>query len=651
MSPKKTFSYRSLQLIKSEEYYRFFSQYPEYQLYLNHLGELHWMTEEEAENQHEFFIYTPGPLARLKQKLHFRSLPSWNKLSPPERELRLQFRQYLEKKYLGQVQPQTERLLPDHWEHPLTEEDIEGIPITLDIIESSGWRKPVILAGVFLLLILAVGLYFSLGFNQKELTGKIKIYSNVKSASIFLDDTKIGYSDSVKIISNIPIGNYRLSLEKPGFDCTPPFHEIEVFPDSVVEVNFFLSPVASTDMGYVQITTDFPDSRIFIDNNYLGRVEEQPLYPLSTGTHRVTVKKSGYITSPAEEIVTIYPGDTTLVIFHQVRATTQGPGKGDGKIRVQNGTLEVTANTSGARIYLNEMDTGKEADYVFTNLAPGTYHVKLVKEGYRSVPEEQVITITQQNPSAEVGFELIKEYEDVRIITQPVDGQIFIDGKLVGKGKYVGKLKVGEHTVSFGDLPDYNTPNSQRISVQPNMPVNITVQYFPNIQILAEVTRDGNIRTQACEVSFGYTFSDRGFSPSNEAGPDIVFHEKLNDYYWKFGFAFPFRNPKGNDALKLTFTMPQDLNFQQKFTLKIFAAASKENYPLTISGKVDIKIRFNGKILSYYYKPRFLEELNGMEESRWDISSYIRPGVNSLEISTTDKNNTFYYLKRIVIFN
>jgi hypothetical protein len=55
--------------------------------------------------------------------------------------------------------------------------------------------------------------------------------------------------------------------------------------------------------------------------------------------------------------------------------------------------------------------------------------------------------------------------------------------------------------------------------------------------------------------------------------------------------------------------------------------------------------------LSYYYDPKFIEDLGKVEEVEWDITESIRGGANALEISTTNKNSNFYYVKKIEIFN
>jgi hypothetical protein len=171
------------------------------------------------------------------------------------------------------------------------------------------------------------------------------------------------------------------------------------------------------------------------------------------------------------------------------------------------------------------------------------------------------------------------------------------------------------------------------------------------MKITAGIDDQGKTYFEKCEVYTGHTFKDRAFTASSEGGPSIEFNEKLNNYFWKLGYAFAYRNPKGNDAVKISFTLPRNLDYDQKFTLKLEAASSREKYPLSVSSNVEILIKFNNTILSYYYTPKFVEDLGTMEATEWDISSAVKGGLNSLEISTTDKNNTFYYLKSIAIQN
>ncbi|MFQ5584169.1 MAG: PEGA domain-containing protein [Calditrichia bacterium] len=642
-------SYKELQRIKAEEYEYFFTGVENYDLYLNHLGEIQWMKKEEAARQHEFFLHEPTSLSRLKTKLSRRKYPDLSKLPQVEREIRLQIRAYLERQHIGRLSTETEKLIPNEWKYKLSDEEIENIPLILEALESGDWKKPAFaIFFLFFVIVAALAAYFS--FQDGEITGSLIVKTNVSGSRIFLDDkTFLGYNG--KEIRNIPVGRHKVSVRKSGYVSLPPYQDIEVKSDSLFTLHFELKPLDSRVMGYLRIEAPQPESEVFVDDNYFGKLSEQTVLALETGQHRISVSKAGYVTVPAERLLYISPGDTSILTVDQAPLSASRSQKTPANNRSFSGNLEVTANTSGARIYLNGRDTGKETDYVFSNIKLGRYKVTVVKEGFSNEPEEQTVMLTSSNPSAEVSFHLTQKFEKVTIRADRPDADIFVDGQLKGSGSFEGLLSIGEHTISFGNVPGYNAPKAKKINLKPRLPVSIKVEYFPQMKIVAEVGSDGNIHTTDCFLVTGYTLGNRGFTPSEEAGPEVIFVKNLQDYFWKLGFAFPLRNPKGNDAIKIDFKLPYDLDFEQRFTLRIAGAASRSHYPLAISKKFDVSIKFNNTILSYYYQPKIFEDLNGVEVQEWDITRDVKPGTNTLELSTTSSNNTYYILKRIEIFN
>ncbi len=644
---KFPFSYRTVQQIKAEEYERFFDRLEHYHPYANHLGEVHWMTEAQGLQQHEFYLYEPGFWERLKKKLSGRRYPDLNRLPRPERELRLQIRKYLEEKYIGRVTRETAGMLPDEWEYPLSPERIEAIPITVEVLQSRPWPKQVIWGAIALLLLIFVGIGF-LVTMEKPKTGSLLVKTNIPGSRVYMDDDEfIGYSD--KVIKNIPIGTHRFKVEKSQYVATPPVKEVQIVPDSLHVLEFTLKPQSSAVIGYLKVYADYDNAEVIIDDENMGTLARQNVFPLETGMHRVSVRKKGYVSVPPEDQVIISSGDTTVFFVNLIPLSQANRGSRSSTTTL--GSLEVTANVSGARIYLNGRDSGKETDYIFTDLPFGKYTVRVVKDGYKVSPPEVQVLLNAANPAGEAQFSLVQNFEEVVITTEPVEADIFVDGELKGKGNFQGLLEIGEHEIRFGKVKGYKEPAPRKITVRPGQPINLDVTLFPEINIKAEVTSNGNVYTSNCQLFTGYTFSNRGFTASNEGGPEIVFHKKLNDYVWKLGFAFPWRNPKGNDAIKLTFELPRRPPEDQKFILRLEAAASREKYPLALSTKVDVYVKLNGTILSYYYRPQFLEELNGLETIEWDITRALQPGLNTLVISTRDDNNVFYYIKRIEISN
>lgn len=646
MKKKFPLNYRAIQKIKAEEYQRFFSRLPDYYLYMNHLGEVRWMTEDEALQQHEFFLYSEPLLRRWQRRISLGRKIKFSKLSPAERELRLRIRQYLETKYLGKVTPETTRLIPEEWKYEISNEELENIPISIDVGMDAIWRKVLVAVGI--LAIISVVSYFWVSYNSKPLSGKLLVRGEVGSGRVYLDETNfIGYTN--KTITNVPVGIHRISVFKEGYLTIPKYHEVEIKPDSLVTLNFQFKRSRSEVLGFLKIVADQERSKVFVDNNFYGVLGEEPVIALEEGQHTVEVQKEGYVTVPAQKIVHISSGDTSILMVEQVPL----PHKKSSSFTMRSGvgSIEITSNEKNARIYVNGKDTGYETDYVLTQLPPGRYTIQLRKEGYSVEPEKVEVVLTRKNSAGNAHFELKRMFERVKITTNPATGPIYIDREFKGEGKFEGVLKIGEHRVSFGDLPGYKTPREKKVTVKPGIPLILQVNYFPQLNIVAGVDNKGNVYAENCQIFTGYTLPTRAFTRSKEGSPTIVFNEVVNDYLWKLGYAFPYRNPKGNDAIKLTFSLPLNLDYNQTFTVRMLAASSQEKYPLSLTPKVDILVKFNNSVLSYYYQPRFLEDLKGLEVVEWDITPYIHPGENSFEVSTTEKNNAFFYVKRIEIFN
>jgi len=646
MKKKFPLSYRAIQKIKAEEYQRFFSRMPDYYLYMNHLGEVRWMTEEEALQQHEFFLYSEPLLRRWQWRIRLGRKINLSKLSGVERELRLRIRQSLEKKYLGKVQPETARLLRDEWKYEISEEELENIPISIDVGMDEIWKKVLIAIGI--LAVISLGSYLWVSYSSKPLSGKLLVRGEVESGRVYLDETDfIGYTN--KVILNIPAGIHRISVFKEGYITIPKYHEVEIKPDSLVTLNFQFKLSRSEVLGFLKIVADQEKSKVFVDNGFYGVLGKEPVIALEEGQHTVEVQKEGYVTVPAQKIVHISAGDTSILMVEQVPL----PHKKAASLTSRGGigSIEITSNEKNARIYMNGKDTGYETDYVITQLPLGRYTIQLRKEGYSVKPEKIEVVLTRNNTTGNAYFELKRLFERVKITTDPASGPIYIDGEFKGEGKFEGVLKIGEHRVSFGDLPGYKTPREKNINIKPGIPLFLQVSYFPQLNIVAGIDNKGNIYYENCQVFTGYTLPNRAFTRSQEGSPTIEFNDVINDYLWKLGYAFPYRNPKGNDAIKVTFALPNDLDYNQTFTVRMLAASSRERYPLSITTKVDILVKFNNSVLSYYYEPKFLEDSKGLEVVEWDVTPYIHPGENSFEVSTTEKNNAFFYVKQIEIFN
>ncbi len=65
---------------------------------------------------------------------------------------------------------------------------------------------------------------------------------------------------------------------------------------------------------------------------------------------------------------------------------------------------------------------------------------------------------------------------------QPVNGDIYLDGDLMGIGSWSGDVETGTHVVSFGEVEGYNTPDPEPVTVQKDETVEVTGVYSTGAQ-------------------------------------------------------------------------------------------------------------------------------------------------------------------------
>ena len=365
-------------------------------------------------------------------------------------------------------------------------------------------------------------------------TGTLIIASDVNGYSVFLDDVKRAYADFDHTLPDIPPGKYRVTVRKAGYLSMPAFHDVTLTADSIVTLRFGLRPAAADQNGHLLFSADQPDSKVFVNDQFYGLISDLPVLSLPVGEHTVAVRRAGYISIPEKRLVRLEPNDTLhLAFLQQAVAATRTPSSTRAGRRL--GSLEIKANVSGARIYFDGEDTGKEADHLFTGLPLGDYRISLRKEGYTTVPSAYDLSLSADDPGAEFEFELTKQAENVLII--------FVDGEKVGQGRFEGPLAIGSHSISLGKLNGFITPKARTINLVPNQPQQLTLTLFPETRLQAAVKSDGNVSVKGFDLSYGYTQDNFGFTPSTEVGPEVVFNDLLQAYVWKLGFAFRYRDP------------------------------------------------------------------------------------------------------------
>ena len=116
----------------------------------------------------------------------------------------------------------------------------------------------------------------------------------------------------------------------------------------------------------LKVTSSVSGSTVFIDGDRKG-TSPLTLEGLTPGRHRIKVMKDGY--EPYEERVYLRQGKSLTV-----KAILERP----------SGTIEVTGNPTGAKVYLDGYYTGvMPVDPI--QVQPGSHTIKVVREGFREV--------------------------------------------------------------------------------------------------------------------------------------------------------------------------------------------------------------------------------------------------------------------------
>lgn len=111
------------------------------------------------------------------------------------------------------------------------------------------------------------------------------------------------------------------------------------------------------------------------------------------------------------------------------------------------GSIRVSSNPSGARIFIDDDDTGSITNATIDELETGSYPVSVFLEGYAE-PDEEYVTVLHDQV-AEVHFDLMPDLGSLDISTSPPGARVVLDGEDTGRVTPVllEGLASGSHTV------------------------------------------------------------------------------------------------------------------------------------------------------------------------------------------------------------
>ena len=653
-----------------------FSKHKEFYRCANHLYEFRWLTENEFDEQHEFYPYhetflervhhffTPEPkvkipdtpevsayVAQLKEEISAdieKRLKIEHAIMEKQgNRIRLQDRNRSEEEAFRRTHPDY-KLYENHigqkrW---MTQAEFDQQEeFTDEVIPLS--RRILRFAAFFLVAVtlITVGyLVMRPYYFEDTPKGFLLVETNEPHGRLYVNQSlKIGYSPTRPL--SLPPGEYEITYTKPGFAAISPSQSVSVSQGDTARVFFRMEKRDNSVSAVLRLDSSFPDAKVFVGNDFHGFAKDNTQMILTPGTYRIALKKENYSALPAFIDVTLAPNKPVDLKFDFVPLS----GIRNRDTGSKNGLLEISSNIPDAVIFMDGKDTGFITDYVFSKLPFGDYVVSVKKEGFLSDPLSKEIHLSSQNSHQAHHFILTRTDIKISLKTIPVEGKIFLDGKELGRGEWRGALPPGKYKVSFGAVDYYKVPDPQFIEIKNGSDATYEFKYTSQFSLTFTSERIYP-RNEAGNIQLGYLDEDQVFHSDPGNAPEIRKVNELDDAVWMLGYAFAYRNPPLNDAIVFTFNIPATVELKDNIWLKVWGYQTDEKYPLEFTGISRINIMINNRSIQQDYSPSYM--LSAAGEKRFEqfrINNLLRHGKNRLQISTSPLNTIFFALWKVTI--
>lgn len=285
-------------------------------------------------------------------------------------------------------------------------------------------------------LIVIGGVFYYLVVFRSESTGSIRIVTDVPGAEILLDGSPIGCVTDTTL-SKIPVGKVTVSVRKSGYRSNPPFATIHISTGKIKQIKFQMEEeylLAFYDGVEVREKSMSVPAQMY---QALPRPERKRTMPI-----------------PMEKPKRIERLNLTRQIM---------------------GSIIVSANEKDCEIFMNGQSTGRATNATLSEVPQGMYSISVVKEGYVVDPPIVDVSIERDLQSELVVFDVRPEREvpslHLKVTTEPMAGQIFINGRAVGSGFFEKDMEPGKYLVAFGSVPAYFDPAPQEVVLSEDNPV------------------------------------------------------------------------------------------------------------------------------------------------------------------------------------
>ncbi len=300
--------------------------------------------------------------------------------------------------------------------------------------------------------------------------GSLRVQSTPAGAKIFLDGSEVGSTPA--LLPNLEVGEHNIVIVKEGYSSFS--KTVSLAKNVTASVN----AVLTREYGTLTITSEPANSSVYIDGMPKGTVTGSGLKVagLGIGVHKIKVSKTGY--QPYEVEMTVESGESNTL---------------NAQLTPKPGSIVITSTPSGAGVSVDGRPQGQTPCSV-TNLSPGTYNIKVEKQGYeegqisvsvgpgKSVARTVVLkkTLTPSAPPSPGGRgaggwgkEIVNEKDGSVLIEIPA-GEFTMgsnDGDSDEKPVhtvYLDKYYIGKYEVTVGQFRKFCNATGKTMPEQPS---------------------------------------------------------------------------------------------------------------------------------------------------------------------------------------
>jgi hypothetical protein len=657
---------------------KYFRQYEDVRIAINHLGDFRFLTPDAIDAQHEYYEPEDNPEKKVEKRLKSfgkvrendatrarakeinaqfeEDYKNWLEAKEKRREAQAEKEKHIQRNRIYQeeqerfyaerpgYQKYMNHLGESRW---MTEEEFRGqnefFPVDPTLTDRIR-QQPVMFFTITILLSVILVLMAYIFWPEGQSRATIKVQSNVTDYRLRIGTANYLIRSNEHTL-NFPVNEsmaYNIIIQKAGYRLVDAPDKIQIGPNDSLTLMINMAEIKeSKKMGKILLTANVESAKIFINDSYYGDFPEISSLLLEPGTYEVRLFKDGFRNLTGSQTIALQQEDLTAASFQFEPISVIL----ENRARQISGTINVSANIQDADVYLNGKVIGK-TNMVLDKLAAGAYEISVRKEGFDVNPAKVLITLGVGSEVGSAEFELKSTTAQFDLTVSPPNASILLDGKPFFTGNFQGQLQLGRHILTPVKMDGFRTPKPITVMIEKNRYNKASIVYSPDIFFEVSLNSEGALKTEGdIRLFTGYERLGNLTQDSN-IGPEVASDEQVG-HFWKLGYAFRFETPPGNDGFLIVVTMPVEFDLKLPVFFEWVGFKLDENYPITPVVKNELKLRINGKTVLTKFAPKYTMEESLTNYESVQINNFLRPGNNRFEFSVTDDNSTFYGISKM----